>query len=440
MAYSFGGGVRPELGRTDFTPFLQGSVRGAEMQAKGAENMAAGVSQFLTKAGEGVKAYQENKAINTMFNSTVDDAIKINEEGGGELARMLKIADPSDRGAWSAAVKSLGEGDKKKGSMAVRTFMMQMAQQEKQRAEIAAALASRPSAAEDAIMAGLPFEQVPTGAGAFMPRPPTAEERFTSLAPIVGVGAAADAGGFFLKKDEAERQAAASAIPQTPDEAFRAAGLTPETGKVSFQNGRYVAVPFSKEELQRIEKNDRDAIAAIEQGDIEQAKLIKAGEAARNEIQSTIALLDQSIALAKAGGAGGGAGGPIAGSLPVRRLGALATGLPMGVGSLFRAAGSDYAVRQKSLYDTIRARLTFDKIGQLKALSESGSTGLGAISNLEFNALGDSAGQLLVNLPEDQQLAYLETIKNNLTRLLGSNDQSTGISEEAENALKSLGL
>ena len=133
MAYSFGGGVRPELGRTDFTPFLQGSAQGAQMQARGAENFAAGVSQFLQKAGEGVKAYQENKAINTMFNSTVDDAIKINEEGGGELARMLKIADPSDRGAWAAGIKSLGEGDKKKGSMAVRTFMMEMAQQEAER-------------------------------------------------------------------------------------------------------------------------------------------------------------------------------------------------------------------------------------------------------------------------------------------------------------------
>lgn len=133
MAYSFGGGVRPELGRTDFTPFLQGSVRGAEMQAKGAENMAAGVSQFLTKAGEGVKAYQENKAINTMFNSTVEDAIKLNEQRGGEIARMLGIADVEDKGAWAAAVKSLGEGDKKKGSMAVRSFMGQMAEQEAQR-------------------------------------------------------------------------------------------------------------------------------------------------------------------------------------------------------------------------------------------------------------------------------------------------------------------
>jgi hypothetical protein len=140
MAYSFGGGVRPELGRTDFTPFLQGSVQGAQMQARGAENMAAGVSQFLQKAGEGVKAYQENKAINTMFNSTIDDAIKLNEEGGGELARVLKIADPSDRAAWAAGIKSLGGGDKKEGSMAVRNFMMQMAQQEAQRKGVSDAI------------------------------------------------------------------------------------------------------------------------------------------------------------------------------------------------------------------------------------------------------------------------------------------------------------
>lgn len=63
MAYSFGGGVRPELGRTDFTPFLQGSVRGAEMQAKGAENFAKGVASAGDSVADGVKTYFANKEL-----------------------------------------------------------------------------------------------------------------------------------------------------------------------------------------------------------------------------------------------------------------------------------------------------------------------------------------------------------------------------------------
>jgi hypothetical protein len=63
MAYSFGGGVRPELGRTDFTPFLQGSVQGAQMQARGAENMAKGVASAGDSLAQGVKTYFANKAM-----------------------------------------------------------------------------------------------------------------------------------------------------------------------------------------------------------------------------------------------------------------------------------------------------------------------------------------------------------------------------------------
>jgi hypothetical protein len=219
------------------------------------------------------------------------------------------------------------------------------------------------------------------------------------------------------------------AIPQTPDEAYDAAGLSPENAKVEWRNDRYVAVPLTPKERADLEKIENDKQQAIIKGDTEKVNLINQGKAAIEEIDNTISLIDQAISLAAVG-----TGGPVAGTAPIRKLGAMATALP-GVGKIFRAVGSDYGVRQKSLYDTIRARLTFDKIGELKSLSKSGSTGLGAISNLEFTALGDSAGQLAVNLPEDMQLAYLQNIRKNLLNLANRRDGGGGkiISKEPIN-------
>jgi hypothetical protein len=234
------------------------------------------------------------------------------------------------------------------------------------------------------------------------------------------------------------------AIPQTPDEAYNVAGLSPDTGKVEWKNDRYIAVPLTPKERADLDKMENEKQQAIVKGDTEKVSLINRGKAAVEEITDTISLIDQAISLAEAG-----TGGPVAGIAPVRTLGAMATAIPL-AGNLFRAAGSDFAVRQKSLYDTIRARLTFDKIGEIKSLSESGSTGLGAISNLEFTALGDSAGQVAVNLPEDMQLAYLKTMRKTLERLArrkgspaGGDSGSSGqieISSEVDAALQQLGL
>jgi hypothetical protein len=42
MAYSFGGGVRPELGKTDYSGYLQGALTGAQGVAAGGAAIGTG--------------------------------------------------------------------------------------------------------------------------------------------------------------------------------------------------------------------------------------------------------------------------------------------------------------------------------------------------------------------------------------------------------------
>jgi hypothetical protein len=47
MAYSFGGGVRPELGKTDYSGYLQGALTGAQGVAAGGAAIGQRLAQKL---------------------------------------------------------------------------------------------------------------------------------------------------------------------------------------------------------------------------------------------------------------------------------------------------------------------------------------------------------------------------------------------------------
>jgi hypothetical protein len=104
MAFSFGGGVRPELGRTDFTPFLQGSVQGAQMQARGAENFAKGVASAGDSVAQGVKTYFANKElvasrIGKIEGGMSDPEVMKRVMASGEGSKLLKTMQ--DKGTLS---------------------------------------------------------------------------------------------------------------------------------------------------------------------------------------------------------------------------------------------------------------------------------------------------------------------------------------------------
>jgi len=80
MALAFGGGVRPELGRTDYTPFLQGSVAGAQMQARGGESIGAALANLGQDFAAGIEKYQQNKKITAEMLGNVEGVISVYPE------------------------------------------------------------------------------------------------------------------------------------------------------------------------------------------------------------------------------------------------------------------------------------------------------------------------------------------------------------------------
>lgn len=61
MAFQRGSQINPALGRTDFTPFLQGSLAGSQMAAQGAGAMGQGLAGLMSGVGQGIDAYKRNK-------------------------------------------------------------------------------------------------------------------------------------------------------------------------------------------------------------------------------------------------------------------------------------------------------------------------------------------------------------------------------------------
>ena len=75
MAYSFGGGVRPELGRTDYSGYLQGALTGAQGVAAGGAAIGQGIANLGAGIGEGIKKYQQNKFLQAEIMGGVEENI-----------------------------------------------------------------------------------------------------------------------------------------------------------------------------------------------------------------------------------------------------------------------------------------------------------------------------------------------------------------------------
>jgi hypothetical protein len=434
MALAFGGGVRPELGRTDYSAIARGSEIAAQLSAQGSQMVGQGLAKALEGAGKAIANYQEKKELKE-FKTQARSAIAEYAKKYPDIFEKTNFSpDVLDDPAKSdILIKSFSEkGDYRDGFANLSNFIREdiknrNAEREKkeQGAAIGRALTARgDSEMASAINQGVPFSGL---AGLSTAQPPLSmEERAARLAeagvPPTAIPQILNSFNSGRELDFKINQPP-EVIPKTPEEAYAAANLTPNTGKINFVNGRYVALPLTQAEQNANAKFEQDRLDAIKKGDADKANLIERAQSKKRELENTLALIDQSIALASSGGIGGGAGGPIAGSLPVRTLGAMATGVPI-LGPIARALGSDAAVRQKALYDTIRSRFTFDKVQELKELS--GSTGLGQTSNLEFTALGDSVGQIDSTLPEDLQLASLKNIRKTVMNLLGKDSDTPG--------------
>jgi len=115
MAYSFGGGIRPELGRTDYSGYLQGALQGARSNAAGSAAIGQGIANLGETAGKAVKEYYVKKEEKQQFNDATDWVVDT-AANNPEIAKILNLplvndpnADPKDiRKAASVAVRAVG--------------------------------------------------------------------------------------------------------------------------------------------------------------------------------------------------------------------------------------------------------------------------------------------------------------------------------------------
>jgi len=89
MAFQTGTQVNPALGRTDYTPFLQGALQGAQAQARGAENIAAGLAGLGKEVAKGMASDVEQKKVQQTMLGTIGSAEKLSTA----LSGLMSIKD-----------------------------------------------------------------------------------------------------------------------------------------------------------------------------------------------------------------------------------------------------------------------------------------------------------------------------------------------------------
>jgi len=100
MAFQSGSQVNAALGRTDFTPFLQGAMQGAQAQARGAELIGQGLAGLGQQVGRGIEKYSEQKKknaerdgrINATLGAIQANAKTLERYGRTEEAETLRAA------------------------------------------------------------------------------------------------------------------------------------------------------------------------------------------------------------------------------------------------------------------------------------------------------------------------------------------------------------
>ena len=76
MAFQTGTQVNAGLGRTDYTPFLQGAMQGAQAQARGAENIAAGLAGLGQQVATGIEKYYKKQEEKRVKQQGIDFIVK----------------------------------------------------------------------------------------------------------------------------------------------------------------------------------------------------------------------------------------------------------------------------------------------------------------------------------------------------------------------------
>ena len=375
MAFQSGSQVNPALGRTDFTPFLQGAMQGAQAQARGAELIGQGLAGLGQQVASGIEKYYKK-----------EEEKKVKQQGVDFIVKNFGV----DEKAAAAGIGAVG-------AQAFANFLQ--GEQEKQKLSGLFNQTNAPAAGA-AIQGGASFEQLPMDGAAYKTTPIGVQQFIErGFAANIDPNKIASVANAMVNAREAELRAQPK--PRDPAEILK---LNAEVDKLRAEARRADAqasaagqpsptLALAKEKF-AYEKNKDDAKKALED-----ANFLDQVAAQKTMLGTTIDNIDQSINLLR-----GGAGGTIQGFAPVAAVGAM---LPFGGSSKILI----------SRLDSIKSAVKLENIMSMKAMSKTGATGLGQITNQEGQDLANNIAKIDPTLPEEEQIKNLITIKETLVKL-----------------------
>ena len=393
MAFQTGTQVNAGLGRTDYTPFLQGALQGAQAQGRAGELIGQGLANLGQQAGAAIKDYyakQEAKQAENDAVSLVQSKIEKNPSLADFLGVKKDQTGTFDSKAIRAAVKTVGVPS-------ILSAAKSLGEEEKLKGLFNE---TNPAPAGTAIQGGASFEQLPTDSSAYKTTP-IGVQQFIERGFAVGLDPNKIAGVANAMVNAREAELRAQPKPRDPAEILK---LNAEVDKLRAEARRAdaqaaaagqptPAVALAKEKFTYQQAKDEAKKAEADANLLDQAAAHKA------MLSTTIDNIDQSINLLKKG-----AGGTIQGYAPVAAFSAM---LPFG--------GESKILLSK--LDSIKSAVKLDNIMSMKAMSKTGDTGLGQISNQEGSDLANNIAKIDPTLPEEEQIKNLTAIKETLLKL-----------------------
>lgn len=392
MAFQTGTQVNAGLGRTDYTPFLQGALQGAQAQARGAENIAAGLASLGQQAGAAIKDYyakQEAKQAENDAVSLIQGKIEKNPSLADFLGVKKDQTGAFDSKAIRAAVKTVGVPS-------ILSAAKTLGDEEKLKGLFNE---TNPAPASAAIQGGASFEQLPMDGAAYKTTP-IGVQQFIERGFAAGIDPNKIAGVANAMVNAREAELRAQPKPRDPAEILKLNAevdkLRAEARKADAQAAAAgqptPAVALAKEKFSYQQQQNEAKKAEADANLLDQAAAHKA------MLGTTLKNIEESISLLQKG-----AGGPIQGYVPVAAAGAM-----------FGGGESKILI---SKLDSIKSAVKLDNIMSMKAMSKTGSTGLGQISNQEGSDLANNIAKIDPTLPEKVQIANLERIRDTLIKL-----------------------
>jgi len=386
MAFQRGSSVNPALGRTDFTPFLQGSLAGSQMAAQGAAAMGQGIGALAQGAAQGVRSYYDNKKKKEEEQAAVTFLEGIAKTNPA-TAQAIGLA-PGQNGEFDpAAIKAAIKGAGGPAQAVKLGLAVQQQQQEQEQAQQLAMAKQAEAVANVAKIMDARAEaerkrqlEIATATAALgQPTPSFVPEELAMQGRLAGRKQAAE-----LSKAEMDAKPA-----------------QPNVGPGYVYNqatGVATAIPGGPADIKQQEK--------LAEAQKEKDELAVRAEATRQTLGQTLTLVRQAIdAQSKAGGT---IGGQVAGSLP-----SFMRGLTWG------SEGGDVLDAQDALYEQINARNTLGALLQLTSDSPGGKNPLSPLSNKDAETLAATVGNLRVNRDEKVQLKTLRDIDKLIAEKLG---------------------